>query len=333
MDELTSNLFLDRLLGYQDTAALKAAVRLDLFTALARGPSSAAGLAARLNAADRGVRILCDFLTTRGFLSKAGEVYDLAACSRALLGMATPASIAQLADLMADDGLVASFLTCPEETVRRGGGFPGMLLEPEDPLWLNYATTMGPLVAPVVAALAEHVAAWPQPPQRILDVGAAHGLFGIALAQLSSDCEVTALDSAPVLQIARENAHAAGLRGRYHELAGDALQLAWGGPYNLVLMPNFLHHFGEDACVELLKKACRCSAPDGKTLAVEFIPDESRVSPPFPARMAFMMLGATRAGDIYPRSALERMGAQAGFAAVSFVDLTPTTQTLAVFQT
>ena len=59
--------------AYQQTAALKAAIELDLFTAIGEGNVSPQALAKRCSAAERGVRILCDYLVVHGMLDKNGK--------------------------------------------------------------------------------------------------------------------------------------------------------------------------------------------------------------------------------------------------------------------
>ena len=63
--------------GYQVTLALKGAVELEIFSHIANGASTAAEIAGRCNASERGVRILCDFLTVSGFLTKSDATYRL----------------------------------------------------------------------------------------------------------------------------------------------------------------------------------------------------------------------------------------------------------------
>src|SRR5258708_3523390 len=70
-------LFFDTLQGYQRAYALKAAVDLDLFTAIASGNATAAEIARTCRASERGVRILADYLTVAGFLVKSGERYSV----------------------------------------------------------------------------------------------------------------------------------------------------------------------------------------------------------------------------------------------------------------
>src|ERR1700757_1047096 len=86
-------LFFDTLNAYQRTEALKSAIELDLFTAIANGNNTAASLATQLGAAERGVRILCDYLTMVGFLTKQGSSYALTPDSAMFLNRNSPACL------------------------------------------------------------------------------------------------------------------------------------------------------------------------------------------------------------------------------------------------
>ena len=141
---------------------------------------------------------------------------------------------------------------------------------------------------------------------------------------------MTALDWDNVLDVARENAAAAKLGDRFKTLTGSAFDVDFGGPYDVVLMPNFLHHFDEATCVGLLRKARAALAPGGRLAISEFVPNEDRVSPPRPAMFAYIMLATTQAGTAFPASALERMLTEAGFHQTKFVPLPPSPQTLIV---
>src|ERR1700752_1090639 len=67
----------DALTRYQQSFALKAGIELELFTAIAEGANQPATLAKRTQAAERGVRILADYLTVQGFLQKENGAYAL----------------------------------------------------------------------------------------------------------------------------------------------------------------------------------------------------------------------------------------------------------------
>ena len=124
---------------------------------------------------------------------------------------------------------------------------------------------------------------------------------------------VTGLDWAPVLRVALENARRSGVEDRYNMLPGSAFDVDFGGPYDAVLLTNFLHHFDQPTCVGLLKKVHAALRPGGRAATLEFVPNEDRVSPPMPAAFALTMLTSTAAGDAYPLSELSAMYAEAGF--------------------
>ena len=101
-------------------------------------------------------------------------------------------------------------------------------------------------------------------PMRVLDIAAGHGLFGIEIAKQNPQARVTGLDWAPVLRVALDNARKAGVHERYDMLPGSAFEVDFGGPYDAVLLTNFLHHFDPPTCVGLLKKVhARAASPAG----------------------------------------------------------------------
>jgi 2-polyprenyl-3-methyl-5-hydroxy-6-metoxy-1,4-benzoquinol methylase len=324
--------FLDHLLGFQKTAALRAAVALDLFSAIGAGGGTAADIARRVAAAERGVRILCDFLTVNGHLVKSGDRYALTPSSAAFLDRASPTCMASVVDFLAAPVHVRRYLDDPVAIVRNGGALSAASTAPEDASWVTFAKSMVPFTAPVahgVAAIATGELGLR--PRRILDVAAGHGLFGISLAAHSPEARVVALDWPAVLEVARENAARAGLGERFGTIAGDAFTVDWGRGYDVVLMPNLLHHFDADANRSLLARARGALAAGGSVVVVEMVPNEDRVSPPFPAAFAYMMLGATPRGDAYTLAQFEAMGRAAGFARMQAFALPPSPQTMLVF--
>jgi len=328
--DVSPNLFIDHLLGYQKTAALKAAIALDLFSVIGSGRETAAELAARANASERGVRILCDYLTVGGHLEKSGNAYRLTPSSAAFLDRASPACMTSVADFLASPIVIERYLADPLGYVRNGGALTESSLAPEDPSWVTFARSMVPFMMPVAQAVAAAAAAWSPPPKRILDIAAGHGMFGIALASRIPDALLTALDWPNVLVVARDNAGKAGLGERFETIAGSAFDVEWGGGHDVVLMPNFLHHFDPTTNESLLRRARDALAPGGRVIVVEMVPNDDRVSPPFPAVFAFMMLGGTQHGDAYTLQEFEAMARAADLAFVSSQPLLPSPQTMIV---
>ena len=244
--------FLNELLGYQKTAALKAAIELDLFSALAAAGGDLGQVSERTGASERGIRILCDYLTIKGFLEKENGRHRLTPSSQTFLTRASPAYMGGIIDFLASPEMIGLWLTEPSSFVRNGGS-PGLAnMAPDNPVWIKFARAMVPFVAPVAGMIATELAAWPIQPKRLLDIAAGHGLFGISAAQAIPSLEVTAIDWPGVLAVAQENASAAGVAQRYRTIGGSAFDVDWGDGYDIVLLTNFLHHFDRNTCIDLL---------------------------------------------------------------------------------
>jgi 2-polyprenyl-3-methyl-5-hydroxy-6-metoxy-1,4-benzoquinol methylase len=185
---------------------------------------------------------------------------------------------------------------------------------------------MAPLMQMPARLLANLVGGDTGQPLRVLDVAAGHGMFGIAVAERYPQAHVTALDWPKVLAVADENARRAGLAGRYALRPGSAFDVDWGGPYDIVLLTNFLHHFDTPTCEGLAAKAHTALAPGGRALTLDFIPEPDRITPPATATFALVMLATTARGDAYTFAEFQDMFARAGFLRSEFHALPPTTQ-------
>ena len=139
-------------------------------------------------------------------------------------------------------------------------------------------------------------------------------MYETSLARHNSNAEIWAVDWPNVLELARTNAVNAGIGNRFHTIPGSAFDVEYGADYDLVLVVNFLHHFGKAACEKLLKKVQASLKPGGQVVIVEFVPNEDRVSPPMSATFPLVMLATTADGDAYTFGELERMLRAAGFA-------------------
>jgi ubiquinone/menaquinone biosynthesis C-methylase UbiE len=186
-------------------------------------------------------------------------------------------------------------------------------VEPENPVWVLFAEKMAPMMGPMAAPLGAVVLEGHPGPMRVLDIAAGHGLFGIEIAKQNPQAHVTGLDWAPVLRVALENARRAGVHDRYDMLPGSAFEVEFGGPFDSVLLTNFLHHFDPATCVGLLKKVRAAMKPGGRAATLEFVPNDDRVSPPMPAAFSLIMLATTEAGDAYTLKELTAMYDEAGF--------------------
>jgi SAM-dependent methyltransferase len=307
-------LFFDTMNAYQRTAALKGAIQLEVFTAIGEGKNTAKSIAERCQTSERGMRILCDYLVIIGFLTKEGGKYALTADTAMFLDRRSPAYIGTAESFLSSPVLVDAYRDMAA-IVRKGGEVfsPHGTMEPEHPVWVEFARSMAPMMAMPAEAIAKLVGAPKGDTWKVLDIAAGHGLFGIAIARQNPNATIVAVDWAHVLEVAREHAVSAGVASRYQTLPGSAFEVEFGDGYDVVLLTNFLHHFDPQTCETLLRKVSAALKPGGRAVTFDFVPNEDRVSPPAAAAFSMVMLGTTESGDAYTFSEHDRMFRNSGF--------------------
>ncbi len=319
--------------AYQRSAALKAAIELDIFTAVGEGATNAAVLAQCCAASPRGMRILCDYLVTLSLLTKEGNTYGLTPDAAMFLSRKSPACMASAVSFLGSAMMREGFQSIAA-AVRKGGTVMGPegTLSPDHPIWVDFARAMAPLMAMPAEMIADFLQASSAPRWKVLDIAAGHGMFGIALARHNANAEVVATDWPNVLAVALENARAAGVAGRYRTLPGSAFDVEFGTGYDLALITNFLHHFDPPTCERLLRKVRAALAPGGRAATLDFVPNADRVSPPIAAQFSLTMLSTTPSGEAYTFAELEQMFRNAGYTLSELHALPPSPSHLIISQ-
>ena len=108
----------------------------------------------------------------QGFMTKSDSVYTLTASSAAFLDKRSPAYLGSATDFLASAEMRTMVFADPVGVVRSGGSLGLGTLGPGDPIWIRFARALAPLVTPTARAVADFVAAWPIPPEKVLDVSA-----------------------------------------------------------------------------------------------------------------------------------------------------------------
>lgn len=313
-DEPSPSLFLDTVNAYQRTSVIKAAVQFNIFTLIGGGRETAQRLASKCETSERGMRILCDYLSVIGFLIKEGEHYRLTSDSAMFLDKRSPAYIGDAIEFLLSPMLIEGFNNVGSAIRRGGTTLPNAgIISPENPIWVSFARAMGSMMIVPAQLIAKLIDADANQKLKVLDIAAGHGMFGITLAQNNPKVEITALDWPNVLEIAKSNAKTAGVDERYLTISGSAYEAEYDGTYDVILLNNFLHHFDPLTGENLLRKAHAALADNGRVVMLEFIPNKDHISPPEAALFSMVMLCSTPCGDAYTFSEFETMFHNAGF--------------------
>lgn len=308
-------LIFSTLTAFQQTEALKAAIELDLFTKIGEGANEVSSLAKAMGASERGTRILADYMTVFGFLTKADKRYALTQDSAVFLDRRSPAYMGSMANFLAAPMHRESFGALAQ-AVQQGGSATGKgdNTKPRDEFWVEFAKSMAPLAVPAAEFIAGLTGAAEGKPTKVLDIAAGHGMFGITVARRNPNAQVVALDWPAVLEVAQQNAKKFGVADRISVRPGSAFETEMGEGYDYVLLTNILHHFDPPGCEKLMRRVQVALKPGGKAITLEFVPNEDCISPPIPAAFSLVMLANTDAGQTYTFSEYEKMFRNAGFA-------------------
>ncbi|MDO8679320.1 MAG: methyltransferase [Acidobacteriota bacterium] len=323
-------LIFETMQAYQRTAALRAGIDLEVFTAIGEGADTVDAIAARCKSSTRGTRMLCDFLTVIGLIGKTGDRYELTPDSTFFLSKHSPAYLGGIMEFMNAPAVVDNFDSLTA-IVRRGTITPSEdTVSTENPVWERFARAMVPMMMPPAKAIAEVLGVAAAGPIRVLDLAAGHGIFGIVLAQQNAAAEIVALDWPNVLTVASEHAAKMGVGARHSTIAGDAFTVDFGGDYDVALVTNFLHHFDGPTCTTFLQKVAASLKPGGRVVVLEWVPNDDRVSPPAPAAFVLHMLVGTAGGDAFTLREYRGMLDAAGFHDISVRPLPPSPLTIIV---
>ena len=141
-------LFFQTINAHQRTEALKAAIELEVFTAIGEGNSTVAEIAKRCQTSEKGMRVLCDYLTTMEMLTKQGDNYALTLDSATFLDKRSPAYLGGAVEFLCSPMLLEGFKNMTE-AVRKGGTAVGEegTTGPENPIWVKFARGMAGMMA------------------------------------------------------------------------------------------------------------------------------------------------------------------------------------------
>jgi SAM-dependent methyltransferase len=273
-------------------SAMAAAGRLRVFEALSAGPLTAAELATRCELAEGAAERLVQALAGIGVLDRDGGRYRLAVDR-------------ELVELQSD-------LWGRLPAVVRGGsptGFDEASIAAEEyPSLVAFLRTLAG--APARRAAVPLAAGLPAD-GRVLEVGAGSAAWSLALVAHQPSCQVTALDLPPVLEMTRRSVEDAGRAGRYRFLAGDVFRDELGGPYDLALIANVVHLFGQERAVELLTRVAAVLQPGGRLAVIDVMPNRRG-----PSRRAALhdlsLLLRTRNGALHPYGSYAKWLRRAG---------------------
>jgi hypothetical protein len=300
-----------RLIGvsgaYWAGCTLQAAVRLRIFTALADGPLAAVELAAGCEYDARSTELLLDALAAMGLLQKEGTKYRNSDESQELLVAHSPRYMGHiilhhhhLLDGWAQlDQVVAS----GKPVITRSYG-----AEVERESFLMGMFNLAMVIAPQIAGEIDLSGR-----RRLLDLGGGPGTYAIHFCLANPDLRAVIFDRPTTAPFAAETAARFGVRERIEFVGGDfKTDNLVGGPYDVAWLSHILHSNSYEECQEVIAKTVAAMSVGGLILVHDFILDDNKDGPEFPALFSLNMLLAGNNGRSYSDGEIMAMLDRAG---------------------
>jgi hypothetical protein len=310
--------------AYAPPLMIEAAVRLNLFDALADGSKSSDDLAAATGASIRGVRILMNGLVGLGLLThpKPGH-YALTPEAAAFLVRGKPAYMGGFFR-HASTQLIPKWLQLTE-IVRTGKPVQAVNAEGEGAAFFEqFVEDIFPLSRQAALGLADHLGLpAAKGPVSVLDLASGSGVWGVSLAEKGPTVRVTAVDWPGVLPVTKRVAERYGVGGRFAYVAGDLADADFGKGHLVATLGHILHSEGIERSKLLLKKTFNALAAGGTIAIAEWLVNEDRSGPPPGLVFAVNMLVNTDRGDTFSFAEIARWLSAAGFRDARAVESLP----------
>jgi 2-polyprenyl-3-methyl-5-hydroxy-6-metoxy-1,4-benzoquinol methylase len=304
------------LLAYKKSALLRTGIELGVFARLAEQPATADEVARDLELAPRGSRLLLNALVCIDALEEADGTYRLAPVTAETLDPAREGYLGDMSRILTSRWEWEAMGRLPE-AVRRGGPVIAEHVDKLDfPYFEEFATHANAVSEPTAARVARTIYDWAAQRERlhILDLACGPGVYGFTIAQQHPRARVWAVDNSEVLKITQEHAARLGVADRVETIAGDMFTLDLGGPYDLVLITNVLHHYTPERATELLRRAAAVTNPGGKLILVGITADDGPVRDSPDAHLfSLLMLVWTENGEAPSVGYFQRLLSATGY--------------------
>ena len=290
------------------TATLHAAVKLDVFTPLAASSRSAAELAKALGADQRGLEMLLHALVGLGLLTKEGELFSCTDCSKTWLSQDSVSYMGHI--IMHHYNLVSGWHRLDEAVMTGGPVRPRLshdAAEQERTHFLMGMYNLASLIAPQLAARISLAGR-----TRLLDLAGGPGTYAIHFCKQNPALTAVVFDLPTTRPFAEQTIKKYGLTERIQFAEGDITLTRPEGSYDVVWVSHLLHSESPAKSAEIISTAARCLTSGGLLLIQEFILDDARTGPLFPALFSLNMLVGTPAGQAYSQSELVDIMIKAG---------------------
>jgi O-methyltransferase domain/Dimerisation domain len=295
---------------------LVAGVRLGVFERLAGGGMTTEALAAELGTEPRATELLLESLAGTGHLTRNGGGYALSKKARKWLDPASDTYIGTYVDNTGDYG---DWWMKLEDVIRSGKGVEIHEFPPDHPHWGRYIRGQFELARLSAGEVASKLRV-PQQPRSLLDIAGGHGWYAAALCNKYATLHARVLDLEASARVGREIIAEHGLSDRVEHQVGDLFTSDLGGPHDIVLTFNIVHHLDPDQIADLARRVHAALRPGGTWAVLDYFKPDGGSSSSAHALLG-MFFFLTSSAATYREREVQAWMTGAGFASTRRVQI------------
>lgn len=303
--------------GYWSACALHAGVKLDIFSGLDGAGLTAQEVAHLRKSNPRATGMLLDALAAMGLLEKKEGTYTVTPFAARHLSKSSPGYLGHI--IMHHHHLMSGWAKL-DEAVTAGGPIRESVSHGDDETvresflmgMFNLASQLAPRVAQSINLSGC---------RRFLDLGGGPGTYAIHFCLANPELSAVVYDLPTTRTFAERTIARFDLSDRIAFAAGDFHTDPVPTGFDAVWLSHILHADGPELCNSLLRTAVAALNTGGNLMVQEFILDDAKDAPLFPALFSLNMLIGTEAGQAYSERELAIMMTESGLSDVQRVVL------------
>ncbi|MFQ5695958.1 MAG: class I SAM-dependent methyltransferase [Terriglobia bacterium] len=254
--------------------ALMAGVHFGLFDRLAASPRSAQQLARETGCDQHGMELLLDALVCCDYLEEENGRYRNTRLADRWLRDDSPHTLANFVRFNYDQW---EWVSQVEQFIQEGAA-QDIHQKLAAPQWRRYLLGLRDIAALSADEIVSKVP-FTVSPQSLLDIGAGHCFYAIALCQRYPGLRVTVVDLEQAARIGRDHVKQAGFEARFEFRLGAVTETPLGEDHDAAFLFNVMHHLDEESNRATLRRLYGALAPGGQVVVSEVFREEGQKRP------------------------------------------------------
>ncbi len=297
-------------LGYTffQSKVLLTAARLDVFNIIGETGISARDVAAKLKSNINATETFLNAMVCLDLLKKDNRMYFNTENGREIFIAGSERYVGDIVILQ--DSMWNAWSKLSESVISGNPARkPDMFQDKKDET-RNFITAMhntAMMVAPILSNKIDLSSS-----ETLIDIGGGAGTYSVFFCKENSSLEATIFDLPGTLEITKELISGSSVLNRINLIEGD-FNTEIKGQYDVAFLSNIIHGEGETENIALIKRVYNALNSGGKIIIQDFILDNDKTSPSFPALFSLNMLLFTENGRSYSFQEIEGWLKQAGF--------------------